>query len=79
MLSTINNSVISYQERKSSWCLVSINDVKRRVKIVHIGRGKFKVINDEGTRYSSNIIIGALDIPLQRLRNGYLLFLLVRD
>jgi hypothetical protein len=58
MLSTINNSVISYQERKSSWCLVSINDVKRRVKIVHIGRGKFKVISDgEGDIYADNIII----------------------
>ena len=63
MLSTINNSVISYQERNSSWCLASISDVKRRVKIVHIGRGKFKVIsNGEGDRYADNIIIDASDI-----------------
>lgn len=57
MLSTINNGVISYQERKSSWCLASIKDVKRRVKIVHVRRGKFKVISDrEGDRYADNII-----------------------
>ncbi|MGI8831021.1 MAG: hypothetical protein ACR2IS_00120, partial [Nitrososphaeraceae archaeon] len=64
MLSTINNnSVISSQERNSSWCLASIKEVRRRVKIVHIGRGKFKVINDgEGDRYADNIIIDASDI-----------------
>jgi hypothetical protein len=64
MLSTINNSVISYQEeRNSSWCLAFINEAKRRVKIVHIGRGKFKVISDgEGYRYADNIIIDASDI-----------------
>jgi hypothetical protein len=63
MLSTINNSVISYQERNSSWCLASIKDAKTKVRIVHIGRGKFKVISDgEGDRYADNIIIDASDI-----------------
>ena len=65
MLSTINNSVISsQQERNSSWCLAFINEAKRRVKIVHIGRAKFKeVISDgEGYRYADNIIIDASDI-----------------
>jgi hypothetical protein len=63
MLSAINNSVVSsQQERNSSWCLAYIKDVKRRVKIVHIGRGKFKVISGEGYTYTDNIIIDASDI-----------------
>jgi hypothetical protein len=64
MLSTINNSTISsQQERNSSWCLAFISEAERRVKIVHIGRDKFKVISDrEGDRYADNIIIDASDI-----------------
>ena len=64
MLSTINNSVISsQQEGNSSWCFAFINEAKRRVKIVYIGRGKFNVISDgEDYRYADNIIIDASDI-----------------
>ena len=63
MFSTINNSVISSQERDSSWCLASINEAIQRVKIVHIRRGEFKVISDgEGNGYVDNIIIDASDI-----------------
>lgn len=62
MLSTINNSETSSQ-KNSSWCLAFINEAKMRVKIIHIGRGKFKVISDEeGDRYIENIIIDASDI-----------------
>lgn len=54
---------MSYQEGNSSWCIASINNDKRRVKIVHIGRGKFRVISDaEGNVSADNIIIDASDI-----------------
>jgi hypothetical protein len=45
--------------KNSSWCLALINETRRRAKIVHIGRGKFKVISgdEEDTRYAGNIII----------------------
>ena len=37
--------------KNSSWCLALINETRMRAKIVHIGRGKFKVISgdEEGT------------------------------
>ena len=60
---TINRSTISSQEKNSSWCLVSINQAKKKVKLVHIGRGKFKVIaGEEGDRGNDNKIIDAADI-----------------
>jgi hypothetical protein len=62
MLFTKSNSVISSHEENSSWCLASINELKRKVKIVHIGRGKFKVINNEEGNNFGNIIIDASDI-----------------
>jgi hypothetical protein len=62
MLSIINNRETSSQ-KSSSWCIASINNAKRRVKLVHIRRGKFKVISDgEGNTYADNIIIDASDI-----------------
>jgi hypothetical protein len=62
MLSIINNRETSSQ-KSASWCIASINNVKRRVKIVHLRRGKFKVISDgEGNAYADNIIIDASDI-----------------
>jgi hypothetical protein len=60
MLSIINNRETSSQ-KSSSWCIASINNAKRRV--VHIRRGKFKVISDgEGNAYADNIILDASDI-----------------
>jgi hypothetical protein len=62
MLSTINNGE-TLSQKNSSWCIASINEVKKRVKITHIGRGRFKVISDEeGDRYIENIILDASDI-----------------
>ena len=39
------------------WCLVSINELTINAKIVHKGRGKFKILNDEyGGRYIDKIV-----------------------
>jgi hypothetical protein len=62
MLSAINNSE-TLSQKNSSWCVASINEIKNRVKITHIERGRFKVISDEeGDRYIENIILDASDI-----------------
>jgi hypothetical protein len=46
MLSTISNGE-TLSQKNSSWCIASINEVKKRVKVTHIGRDRFKVISDE--------------------------------
>lgn len=50
------------EERYSCWCFLYIDEVMLEAKIVHKGRGKFKILNDEfGGRYI-NKIVDASDI-----------------
>jgi hypothetical protein len=45
------------EERYSCWCLLLIDGTKLDAKIVHKGRGKFKILNDEyGGKYSNKIV-----------------------
>jgi hypothetical protein len=40
-------------EKDAIWCLVSIEEEKIEAKIVHIGRGKFKILDDvKGGKYT---------------------------
>jgi hypothetical protein len=50
------------EERYSCWCFLLIDGFGFDAKIVHKGRGKFKILNDEyGGKYS-NKIVDASDI-----------------
>jgi hypothetical protein len=45
------------EERYSCWCYVVIDGNGFDAKILHKGRGKFKVLNDEyGGKYSNKIL-----------------------
>ncbi len=34
-------------EKDETWCTISVNGMKTKVQLSHLGRGKFKVVNDE--------------------------------
>lgn len=45
------------EERYSCWCFLRIDGTGLEAKIVHKGRGKFKILNDEyGGKYSNKIV-----------------------
>ncbi|MFL6369887.1 MAG: hypothetical protein ACJ72F_03540 [Nitrososphaeraceae archaeon] len=45
------------EERYSCWCFLLIDGTKFEAKIVHKGRGKFKILNDEyGGKYNNKIV-----------------------
>ena len=45
------------EEHYSCWCFVSVDGTRFDAKIVHKGRGKFKIVNDEyGGKYSNKIV-----------------------
>ena len=45
------------QERYSCWCYIVIDGARFEGKIIHKGRGKFKILNDEyGGKYSDKIV-----------------------
>ena len=45
------------EERYSCWCFLRIDGIGFDAKIVHKGRGKFKILNDEyGGKYNNKIV-----------------------
>jgi hypothetical protein len=54
-----------------TWCLVSIGDEKVKAKIMHVGRGKYRIVEDEAGRYAgkkvdaSDVFHCKYDISLQ--------------
>ncbi|HZA06463.1 MAG TPA: hypothetical protein VE619_02060 [Nitrososphaeraceae archaeon] len=50
------------EERYSCWCFVLIDGTEFNAKIVHKGRGKFKILNDEYGGKHSNKIVDASDV-----------------
>ena len=56
------------EERYSCWCFLLIDGTGFDAKIVHKGRGKFKILNDEyGGKYS-NKIVDASDVVRCKIR-----------
>ena len=49
-------------EKNQAWCTVSVRDVKTRVAVRHLGKGKFKVVNDEMNGNLVGNILDASDI-----------------
>ena len=44
-------------ERYSCWCYIVIDGARFEAKIIHKGRGKFKILNDEyGGKYSNKMV-----------------------
>ena len=50
------------EEHYSCWCFVRIDGTGFDAKIVHKGRGKFKILNDEYGGKHSNKIVDASDV-----------------
>jgi hypothetical protein len=53
----INKSDVLITEKNSTWCTLSIDKIRVRAKIKHIGGGKFEILDDEsGGKYRGNIV-----------------------
>jgi hypothetical protein len=50
------------KDQNSSWCLVSIGNERVEARISHVGRGKFRVIEDDQGGSYSNIQVDASDV-----------------
>jgi hypothetical protein len=48
-------------QAQGTWCLVSIASNEVRAKIAHVGRGKYRILEDENGAYS-NVRIDASDV-----------------
>ncbi len=49
-------------ENRCCWCLILLNDTRIIAKIMHIGRGKFKILNDKYDGKYVNKTVDASDI-----------------
>jgi hypothetical protein len=56
------NSSSIITEKESSWCTVSIDEFSLKAKIIHIGRGKFKILGDEKEGKYIDRIVDASDV-----------------
>ena len=55
------------EERYSCWCFLLIEGTEFEAKIIHKGRGKFKILNDEyGGKYT-NKMVDASDVVRCRI------------
>jgi hypothetical protein len=62
-LKNINSKEVHKLEKDSSaWCKLSINKTEVKAKIIHIGRGKFKILTDERGGEYVNMMIDASDV-----------------
>ena len=39
-----------------TWCLISIDGREIKAKIIHMGRGKFKILDDKDSKYVGKIV-----------------------
>jgi hypothetical protein len=54
---TISHKLKEEEEEHSCWCFLCIDYVTLEAKIIHKGRGKFKILNDEyGGKYNNKIV-----------------------
>jgi hypothetical protein len=53
-----SSTTISKEEKKySCWCFLFVNEAKLEAKIVHMRRGKFKILEDKyGGKYINKIV-----------------------
>jgi hypothetical protein len=58
----LSNILIEKEERYSSWCFLLMGGTEFEAKIVHKGRGKLKILNDQYGGQYINKIVDASDI-----------------
>jgi hypothetical protein len=57
IISHSNFNITVKEERHSCWCVLFIDGVKIETKIIHKGRGKFKILEDKyGGKYINKIV-----------------------
>ena len=49
-------------EKRATWCVVELSNQVFRVQLLHVGRGKFKVLNDNQEGIHIGQIVDASDI-----------------
>ncbi|MEP6576898.1 MAG: hypothetical protein ABJB85_10765 [Nitrososphaerota archaeon] len=49
-------------EKDDTWCTISVNEIKTKVLLHHVGRGKFKIIEDQSNGTLVGNIVDASDI-----------------
>jgi len=62
----LDNSIKSHfsttAEKCSCWCILFIDEVKVEARIIHIGRGKFKIMEDKSKAKYVNKMVDASDV-----------------
>lgn len=43
-------------QAQGTWCLVSVENTQVRARITHIGRGTFRILEDDSGKYSDRKI-----------------------
>ena len=57
-----NKCVVEHHQLPGYWCIVEINKLVFRAKIIHIGRGKYKIVNHNSEGNFVGHVIDASDV-----------------
>jgi PPOX class probable F420-dependent enzyme len=58
----VNNSYSTIIEKYSCWCILFVNNIKIDARIIHKGRGRFKIVEDKYKGKYVNRMVDASDI-----------------
>lgn len=61
-LNADSGGISSLENESSSWCVISIDKKEIKVKIKHIGGGKFTILSDGNRGEYTNRVVYASDI-----------------
>ena len=59
---SINNDFSTTAEKNSCWCILYIDEVKIEARVLHKGRGKFKIVEDKCMAKYVNRIVDASNV-----------------
>jgi hypothetical protein len=62
LVNGINNDFSQTVDKYSCWCILFIDEVKIEARIIHNGRGKFKIIEDKSNAKYVNKMVDASDV-----------------
>jgi len=65
---SINSDYIRAVEKYSCWCILFIDGIKIEARILHKGRGKFKIVEDKFNAKYVNKIVDASDVIRCKVR-----------
>ncbi|MGI0012951.1 MAG: hypothetical protein ACREBU_05850 [Nitrososphaera sp.] len=43
-------------KKKGTWCVVSVENSKVKARIAHVGRGKFRIVEDQSSKHTDKEI-----------------------